>query len=101
MYTLVVQHAGHAGNPVELRCLHWLVCMTDADTATLIQPPPSIAIEEMTGKSIRFIDGDKRETIVALHKLQTHQRFAFDRRPQSYHQPGRTGDERSLLVGVV
>jgi hypothetical protein len=65
-YTLLVQHANHAGSPVELRCLHWLLCMTDADAATLVPPPPSIATEEMTGKSIRFVDGDKRETVVAL-----------------------------------
>jgi len=66
-YTLLVQHASHAGSPVELRCIHWLLCMTDADTATLVQPPPSIAIEEMTGKSVRFVDSEKRETVVALH----------------------------------
>jgi len=67
MYVLLVQHANHAGAPTELHCLHWLLCMTDADTATLLQPPPSIAIEEMTSKSIRFLDSDKRETVVALH----------------------------------
>ena len=66
-YTLLVQHANHAGSPVEIHCIHWLLCMTDADTATLVQPPPSIAIEEMTGKSVRFVDSEKRETVVALH----------------------------------
>jgi len=67
MYVLLVQHDNHAGSPIELHCLHWLLCMTDADAATLTQPPPSVAIEEMTGKAIRFIDSDKRETVVALH----------------------------------
>ena len=66
-YTMLVQHNNHAGSPVELRCIHWLLCMTDADTATLVQPPPSIAIEEITGKSVRFVDSEKRETVVALH----------------------------------
>jgi len=67
MYILLVQHANHAGSPVELHCLHWLLCMTDADAATFMQPSPVITIEEMTGKSVRFMDSDKRETVVTLH----------------------------------
>ena len=66
-YTLLVQHGAHTGSPAQLYCLHWLLCMTDADAATFTQPPPSIAVEEMTGKSIRFLDSDKRETVVTLH----------------------------------
>jgi hypothetical protein len=66
-YMMVVQHANHAGSPQELRCLHWLLCMTDADTATLIQPPPAIDIEEMNRKSVRFVDGDKQEIVVTLY----------------------------------
>ena len=65
-YTLIVQHDNHAGSPIELRCIHWLVCMTDADAATMVQPPPPIAVEQMTNRSIRFMDGDKRETVVTL-----------------------------------
>lgn len=66
-YMLLVQHANHAGTPQELHCLHWLLCMTDADTATLMRPPASIDIEEMTRKSVRFIDGNKREIVVTLY----------------------------------
>ena len=66
-YILLLQHNNRAGSPAELHCLHWLLCMTDADSTTFIQPPPSIAIEDMTSKSIRFVGSDKRETIVALH----------------------------------
>jgi len=66
-YTLLLQHGNHAGTPVELHCLHWLLCMTDTDAATFTQPPQSISVEEMTGKSIRFLDSDKRETVVTLH----------------------------------
>lgn len=67
MYVLLVQHDNHAGSPVELRCLHWLLCMTDADAATVLQPPPPLNMEKMTGKSVRFVDSDKRETLVTLH----------------------------------
>ena len=66
-YILLVQHANHAGSPVQLHCLHWMLCMTDADAATFMQPSPVITIEEMTGKSVRFMDSDKRETVVTLH----------------------------------
>jgi len=67
MYVLLVQHDNHAGSPIELHCLHWLLCMTDADSVTVMQPAPFIATEEMTSRTVRFIDSDKRETVVALH----------------------------------
>jgi len=45
---------------------HWLLCMTDADVATMVQPQAPIAIEEMTNKAVHFVDSDKRNTVVAL-----------------------------------
>lgn len=66
MYVFLVQHNNHAGSPVELHCLHWLLCMTDADVATMVQPQAPIAIEEMTNKAVHFVDSDKRNTVVAL-----------------------------------
>lgn len=66
MYVLLVQHGNHAGSPVELRCLHWVLCLSDADSATVLQPPPPLVIEEMTNKSVRFVDSDQRETFVGL-----------------------------------
>jgi len=66
-YTLLVQHGAHTGSPAQLYCLHWLLCMTDADAATLTQPPPSIVMEQMSRKSIRFVDSGKRETAITLH----------------------------------
>jgi hypothetical protein len=66
MYVQLVQHNNHAGSPVELHCLHWVLCMTDADVATMVQPQSPIVIGDMTGKSVHFVDSDKRETIVAL-----------------------------------
>lgn len=67
MYVLMVQHNNHAGSPVELHCLHWLLCMTDADAASVLKPNSPIAVEEMTSKSVHFIDSDKRDTVVMLH----------------------------------
>jgi hypothetical protein len=66
MYVQLVQHNNHAGSPAKLYCLHWLLCMTDADVATMVQPQAPIAIGDMTGKSVHFVDSDKRETVVAL-----------------------------------
>ena len=66
MYVFLVQHNNHAGSPVELHCLHWLLCMTDADVATMVQPQAPIAIGEMTNKAVHFVDSDKRNTVVAL-----------------------------------
>jgi hypothetical protein len=66
MYMLLVQHANHAGSPVELHCLHWLLCMTDADAAALMQTAAPIDVEQMTGKFVRFLDSDKRESVVTM-----------------------------------
>jgi len=66
MYIFLVQHDNHAGSPVEIHCLHWLLCITDADAATVMQPPPSIVIEQMSGRSIHFVDSDKRDTVITL-----------------------------------
>jgi hypothetical protein len=65
-YALIVQHANHVGTPAVLHCLHWLVCMTDADTATLIDPRTDITVASMSTGSVHFHDA-KSETVVTLH----------------------------------
>lgn len=65
-YGFLVQHNNHVGSPLELHCMRWLVCMTDADAATLMRPLSPSVVEEMTGKSIRFIDSEKREAVITL-----------------------------------
>jgi hypothetical protein len=66
-YILLVQHDNHTGSPIELHCMHWLMCITDADAATMMQPSPSIVVEQMSSKSVHFVDADKRDTVVTLH----------------------------------
>jgi hypothetical protein len=67
MYVQMVQRNNHAGSPAKLYCLHWLLCMTDADVATMVQPQATVAVGDMTGKSVHFMDSGKRDTVVVLH----------------------------------
>jgi hypothetical protein len=37
-YNLLVQHWNRMpGTPVQLKCIHWMACLTDADHASLLQ----------------------------------------------------------------
>jgi hypothetical protein len=64
-YTLVVQHAQHVGTPNRLTCVHWMVCMTDADAATLSTTMNAL-VTQMTGKLVEFSDAKGHVTQVKL-----------------------------------
>lgn len=65
MYVEVVEHNGHTGVPTALKCVHYMACLLDADVPTLLQKPETIAVQSMSNKEVRFLDG-KRETVVTL-----------------------------------
>jgi hypothetical protein len=67
MYITLVQHGQPIGLPTGLSCIHWVVCMTNADKATVISTGASAEIESMTSKEVRFRDSQKREAVVTLH----------------------------------
>jgi hypothetical protein len=50
-----------------MHCLHWLLCMTDADPATLVAADPGAFIESMNNQQVRFHDYNGREAVVTLH----------------------------------
>jgi hypothetical protein len=67
MYVTLVQHFRHVGLPTTLHCVHYLVCMTDADNATLTPNVDAAAIvESMSNKAVLFVDGDGRQVVVTL-----------------------------------
>jgi hypothetical protein len=66
MNVLLLQHNNHAGLPKELKCLHGIVCLTDADQATLAAPASGLTIESMTSKQIRYRTGNV-ESAVTLY----------------------------------
>jgi hypothetical protein len=67
MTLTLVQQARPIGLPKQMHCLHWLLCLADADPATLVAPDPGAFIESMSSKQIRFHDYNGREAVVTLH----------------------------------
>jgi hypothetical protein len=66
MYVSLVQQGRPVGMPSTLRCLHWLVCLTDAQPATLIAVDTHAHVESMTSRAVRYRDEDGREVVVTL-----------------------------------
>jgi hypothetical protein len=64
-YIKVIQHNNHIGVPVSLKCVHFIVCLADADPVTLLLPETNVTIESMTGKAITLHEG-KQQTVIAL-----------------------------------
>jgi len=65
MYVKVIQHNNHVGLPVALKCVHFVVCLADADVVTLVEPDTRAAVESMTGKTVTFRE-NKQENVVTL-----------------------------------
>jgi len=53
-YLLVVQRDNHIGTPVQLKCIHWLVCLADADPVPLLLPLQGAVVETMTNKLVTY-----------------------------------------------
>jgi len=64
-FVTVIQHGNHVGTPKTMPCLHWVVCMADAEAWTLVAEDTNAVVESMTGKSVVVRDG-KTETVVSL-----------------------------------
>jgi hypothetical protein len=65
MFVMLVQRDDHVGLPLNLKCLHFVACLTDADTATLAATEPNVTVESMTGKAVTYRAG-KHEVVVTL-----------------------------------
>jgi len=65
MYVTLVEHANHVGTPKELKCLHWMACLMDADVATLVDTSRGVVVDSMTGKSVEWHEG-KQDVVVTL-----------------------------------
>ena len=62
----LIQHARPIGLPRQMHCLHWLLCLTDADNATLVAPDPGAYIRSMSNRQVTFRDYNGREAVVTL-----------------------------------
>lgn len=66
MYVELVHHDMPIGTPSSLTCMHWVLCLAEADQPKLAQRHDGAKIESMEAKTVKFMDSDKRETIVTL-----------------------------------
>jgi hypothetical protein len=66
MYMTLVQHGQPIGSPNNIKCAHYMICMTDADVATMSAVAPGAKIESMSNKVVKFRGGDGREAVVTL-----------------------------------
>jgi hypothetical protein len=59
-YTLLVQHRNRTpGTPVQLKCIHWMACLTDADQAAILPVQPTGKYDpkvQMTDRDIAWVD---------------------------------------------
>jgi hypothetical protein len=67
MYVTLIQHGQPIGTPVTLRCLAYLLCLTDANIATLIDPNQHPPAQSMSSSAVEFTDTKGREALVKLH----------------------------------
>jgi len=66
LYIKIIQHNNHVGLPATLKCVHFVVCLADAEVVTLVEPDTKAIVESMTGKTITLREG-KQETVITLH----------------------------------
>ena len=66
LYTELIAHDDHTGMPQNLKCIHYVACLMDADLPTLLPWLGGLKVHSMTARSVRFLDG-KRETTVTLY----------------------------------
>jgi len=69
-YTLLIQHWNKTpGTPVELKCIHWMACMTNEDHASLLPIAASAKYGpkvQMTDREVSYVDPQGAFTRVQL-----------------------------------
>jgi hypothetical protein len=66
MYVTLVQHGQRVGTPETLHCIAYVVCLLDADVATLIAVDEGARVTSMSAKVVEYRDANGRDTVVTL-----------------------------------
>ena len=64
MLLMLIEKNQPVGIPDKLRCIHWLACLTNADTGSTL--PLDATVQSMSNKEVRFRDQSGRQWVVAL-----------------------------------
>ena len=67
MYVTLIQHGNRVGTPVEMHCLAYMACLTDADEPAFLVTDDAAKVTTMTGKVVEYRDAKGRDTVVTLH----------------------------------
>jgi hypothetical protein len=54
------------GEPVGLKCIHWVACLADAYPATLAQPATPTTLKQSTNRVLEYIDAHGKDVVVRL-----------------------------------
>jgi hypothetical protein len=66
MYVLLVQRGQPVGTPAQLWCLHYVVCLTNADVAALVAGDQLAPATAMSNKTVEFRGAGGRDVVVTL-----------------------------------
>ena len=66
MYVTLVQHGERVGTPETLHCVAYVVCLADADLATLVEGSEGAKATSMSARVVEFRDGQGRDTVVTI-----------------------------------
>jgi len=65
MLVMLVEKGHPVGVPTDLRCAHWLACLTDDNPASNL--PLKASVQSMSKKTINFSDQDGKPWVVTLY----------------------------------
>ncbi len=66
MYATLIQRGEPVGTPAVLHCLVYVVCLADADVATLIAVDEGAKVTSMSAKRVEYTEAGGRDTVVTL-----------------------------------
>jgi hypothetical protein len=66
MYITLIQHDKLVGEPAQLNCIHFFICLVAQDGATVPGSEQGARVQSMSKTGIAFRDDKKRNTIVTF-----------------------------------
>ena len=66
MYVTVVQHGEHVGTPAVVHCIAFVVCLLDADVATLLDAGGGAKVTSMSGKTVEVREANGQDIVITL-----------------------------------
>jgi hypothetical protein len=65
MLVMLVEKGQPVAVPTNLRCIHWLACLTDSNPASNL--PMNGSVQSMSSKTVNFRDESGQPWVVTLH----------------------------------